>query len=144
MLRISKQIDYGILLLAQCTNGAGPGVHNARDLSTATGLPLPMVSKVLKNLARGGILESLRGVKGGYILARPPAEITVAAIVRALEGPIRLVDCDSEDPEPCRLHDRCQVVSPMRSLAVAVRELLEHVTLEELIKASTPAPPPEE
>jgi len=138
MLRISKQVDYGILLLACCARGDGGAVHNARDLASETGLPLPMVGKVLKALARDGILVSHRGTKGGYSLVREAEQISVASIVRALEGPIRLVDCDStataDHAESCRLRGSCDVVAPLRSLATAVRELFERVTLAELLE----------
>ena len=133
MLRISKQVDYGILLLAHCTSGSRTAVHSTRDLAEESGLPIPMVSKILKGLAREGILESFRGTKGGYSLALGADEITVASIVRALEGPVRLVDCASETLGPCRFRGHCRVVHPMQALASAVRELLERTTLEELI-----------
>ena len=94
MLRISKQVDYGILLLAHCTGGDRSTIHSTRDLAAESGLPVPMVSKILKGLARDGILDSFRGTKGGYTLARDAAQITVAAIVRALEGPIVLASGD--------------------------------------------------
>jgi FeS assembly SUF system regulator len=133
MLRISKQVDYGILLLTSCARGPAASVHNARDLAEATGLPLPMVGKVLKRLARDEILTSHRGTKGGYSLARDAKDISVASIVQALEGPIHLVDCASDDTDRCRLRGECDVVAPLRSLARAVRELFERVTLDELL-----------
>ncbi|MEW6074285.1 MAG: Rrf2 family transcriptional regulator [Planctomycetota bacterium] len=138
MLKISKQVDYGILLLAHCSGGTSDAVYSTRDLAAASGLPVPMVSKILKGLAREGILESFRGTKGGYSLARSAGEITVAAIVRALEGPVRLVDCASEPLGPCRFRGQCRVVHPMKALADSVRELLERTTLENLI--TVPAP----
>lgn len=143
MLRISKQVDYGILLLARCARGPASRVHNARDLARETGLPLPMVGKVLKYLAREEILVSHRGTKGGYSLARDAEQISVASIVQALEGPIRLVDCaaganaseaSAEETDRCRLRGSCDVVAPLRSLAIAVRELFERVTLAELLE----------
>ena len=136
MLRISKQVDYGILLLACCARGPASRVHNARDLARETGLPLPMVGKVLKYLAREEILVSHRGTKGGYSLARDAEQISVASVVQALEGPIQLVDCASgasEQMDRCRLRGSCDVVAPLRSLAIAVRELFERVTLAELL-----------
>ncbi len=133
MLRISKQVDYGILLLAHCTEGDRSRIHSTRDLAEQSGLPTPMVSKILKGLAREGILESYRGTKGGYSLAREASEISVAAIVRALEGPVRLVDCASDTIGPCRFRGQCRVVHPMKALANAVRDVLERTTLQQLI-----------
>jgi len=138
MLRISKQVDYGILLLAHCAAEDPPRIHSTRDLANQTGLPVPMVSKILKGLAREGILNSFRGTKGGYTLARDAAQITVAAIVRALEGPVRLVDCASDPIGPCRFQGQCRVVAPMQVLARAVHDVFERTTLEDLIALTTP------
>ena len=97
MIRMTKQTDYGFVLLTRLA--AEPErVVNAPDLAAETRLPLPMVSKILKLLARRGLLRSHRGVKGGYALARRPAEIHAAEILRALEGPVALTVCIDGTP----------------------------------------------
>ena len=95
MLRLSKITDYGIVLLARLRGAMDPAgaTHNARELSAETGLPFPVVGKVLKTLAREGLLDSHRGARGGYALAQPPEEISVAKIIAALEGPVALTEC---------------------------------------------------
>ena len=94
MIRITKQTDYGIVLLTHLA--AHPDRHfNAPELAAEARLPLPMVSKILKLLAREGLLASHRGVKGGYSLARPAEEISMAEIIAALEGPIAITECVS-------------------------------------------------
>ena len=81
MLRITKQTDYGIVLLSRMA--AEPArLFNAPELAAELGLPLPTVSKILKLLARDGVLASHRGVKGGYSLSRPPEAISVAEAER--------------------------------------------------------------
>ena len=69
MLRITRQTDYGIVLLTRFAQGPTAAVRNAPDLALDTGLPAPMVSKILKILARAGLLTSQRGAAGGYRLA---------------------------------------------------------------------------
>ena len=93
MLRIRRLTDYGIVLLAHLASDPRGATHNARELSAQTGLPLPVVSKILKHLTHSGVLVSQRGAKGGYGLARDARHITVAEIVSALEGPIALTEC---------------------------------------------------
>src|SRR3546814_16633085 len=66
------------------------GAHNAADTAAATGLPGPTVAKIMARLAKGGLLASQRGARGGYRLAQPAAATTVAAIITALDGPIAL------------------------------------------------------
>ena len=92
MIRITKQTDYGIVLLTYLA-GHTERLFNAPELAAETHLPLPMVSKILKVLTREGMLASHRGVKGGYSLARLPEEISMAEIIAALEGPIALTEC---------------------------------------------------
>ncbi len=134
MLRITKLTDYGIVLLVQLANGEKGGTQNARRLAEATSLPLPVVSKILKSLAQGGLLTSQRGAKGGYALARRPEDVTVAEIIVALEGPIALMEC-SAGPGHCEQETGCPVRDPWQRINQAILETLKHVTLRELVGA---------
>ncbi len=132
MLRITKLTDYGIVLLVQLANGENPGSRNARSMAEATSLPLPVVSKILKSLAQGGLLTSQRGAKGGYTLARRPEELTVAEIIVALEGPIALMEC-SAGPGHCDQETACPVRDPWQRIHQSILEMLKRVTLRELV-----------
>ncbi|MEW6296604.1 MAG: SUF system Fe-S cluster assembly regulator [Thermodesulfobacteriota bacterium] len=128
MIRISKLTDYGIMLL---TYIARDPLHarTARDLAVAAHLPLPTVSKVLKTLAREGLLVAHRGVKGGFSLARPPEQISVADIISALEGPIALTECSMHAPRLCQLEQQCPVGSNWQRINQAVLGALANLTL---------------
>jgi len=131
MIRMTKQTDYGFVLLSKLA--AEPSrVANAPDLAAETRLPLPMVSKILKLLGRGGVLQSHRGVKGGYSLARPAAEISAAEIVRALEGPVALTVCIDGTPGECDLEPYCHVRAHWQRINVAVETALADISLAEL------------
>lgn len=132
MIRITKLTDYGIVLLARIARETGPQTHNVRDLAAETRLPAPTVSKLLKALAKQGLLVSQRGVKGGYALARPATEITVAQIIRALDGPIAVTDCSAELGGRCELEKLCAVRSNWQRVNLALRDLLENLTLAEM------------
>jgi FeS assembly SUF system regulator len=130
MIRITKQTDYGIVLLTHLS--AQPErQYNAPDLAAEAQLPLPMVSKILKHLAREGLLLSHRGVKGGYSLARPPREISMAEIISALEGPIAITECIDEMGN-CFHEPICQVRSNWQRINDAVRGALAGITLAEM------------
>ena len=101
MLRVTKLADYGIVMLTHFATQTG--THNARDIAPVVRLPLPVVSKVLKLLAKHGLLESQRGIKGGFRLARSAETITVAQIIRALEGPIAVTECTDRIRGECGL-----------------------------------------
>lgn len=136
MLRISRLTDYGILLLVEVARRPKDR-HNATELSEEAGVPLPTVAKLLKMLAKGGLLEGHRGIQGGYSLARPPEAITMAEVVQAVEGPIALTLC-SEGPGACDMEHGCATGDHMRLVNHALVEALERVTLAQLLQ---PAPP---
>jgi FeS assembly SUF system regulator len=133
MLRMTKQTDYGFVLLTRLALEPDEVVA-ASELAEATRLPLPMVSKILKLLARHGLLCSHRGVKGGYSLARPAAAITAADILRALEGPVALTVCIDGTPGECDREAFCAVRRPWQVINEAVDSALGRVTLDELAR----------
>lgn len=136
MIRITKQTDYGIVLLTYLA--AHPERQlNAPELAAETRLPLPMVSKILKLVAREGLLTSHRGVKGGYGLARQAEEISMAEIIAALEGPIAITECISVEGD-CSHETLCPVRSNWQRINVAVRAALEGITLAEMARSSRP------
>src|SRR4030095_2548995 len=110
MLRISKLTDYGIVLLAHFADRPGE-TRNVREQAKTAGRPFPAVGRVLRALAQEGLLVSHRGARGGYTLARPAAEISVAQIIEALEGPIALMEC-SAGPGHCEKEATCRVRDP--------------------------------
>lgn len=135
MIRITKNADYGILLMAEMAAEGVGSLHNARNLSDATRIPLPMVSKILKTLARDGLLLSHRGQKGGYSLSKPADQITVAEIITALEGPIALIQCaDHEKDHLCDLQAVCSVSDPWKKINDAVCDALSAITLREMLQ----------
>ncbi len=131
MLRMTRLTDYAVMLLAQFVRD--PGQHSARDLAAGTRLPLPSVSKVLKLLARNGLLAAHRGVKGGFSLARAPEEISLSTVLRALEGPLSITDCASGVPGGCDLEGSCAVSRTWRRINQAVEHALDGVTLADML-----------
>ena len=139
MIRLSRQTDYGIVLLSHLASTDETRL-NATALSQATLLPGPMVAKILKQLVHGGLLESHRGVNGGYSLAKAPADVTVAQIIAAIDGPIAITDCVEESTDECSYEATCRVRGNWLRINEAVREALDAITLEEMARVE-PAPP---
>ena len=131
MIRLSRITDYGIVLMVQLARSADDAARNARHLAAETALPLPIVSKVLKSLARQGLLTSQRGSKGGYTLARPPEDISVPEMITALEGPISLTAC-TVHPGACSQESSCDVREPWQRINAAVHSALTRITLADL------------
>ena len=137
MLRMTKQADYGIVLLTHLA--CHPNRRFAApELAAATQLPLPTVSKILKLLGREGLLDSHRGVKGGYSLARNPRRITVAEMISALDGPIAVTECIEDSPGECSQESVCHMRANWQRINLAVRQALESITLAELTNPQAP------
>src|SRR5688572_18882356 len=129
MIRLNKLTDYGIVLMTYVARHPEGRIHNVPDLAKEASLPLPTVSKILKILAKGGLLSSHRGVKGGYELSRPAQEISLSEIVAALDGPIAITECSTHGKRRCELELLCPARSNLQLINGAVLQALEGITL---------------
>lgn len=132
MIKISKMTDYAVVILATLARSDG-AVMTASGVSSRSGLPEPTVSKILKTLARGHLLESTRGASGGYKLADSPQKISVAAIIDTVDGPVSLTSCVDGNPESCGYESKCPVKGRWNGVNRAVRAALTNVTLADMI-----------
>jgi FeS assembly SUF system regulator len=135
MLRVSKLTDYATVVMT-CLATAGDGVLSAQALSERAHLEVPTVSKLLKQLAQAELVVSTRGNLGGYRLARAPAQITIADIVTAMEGPIGMTECSAQ-AGLCGHEPHCGVRVNWQRISQAIATALESVTLADMVK-----PPP--
>ena len=131
MIRLTKEADYGIMLLALLADRPVGEIHTARRAAESSRLPLPMVSKILRTLARAGLLTSHRGAAGGYSLNRPVGETTVADVLRAMEGPLSMVQCGST-PGACEHESVCPTRLNWSRISEAVENALTRVTIAEM------------
>lgn len=138
MLRISKLTDYGTVVLAELANGR-PGFVSAAEVAQVTGLGLPTVSKLLKTLAKAGLVTSTRGSHGGYRLSRDAREISAADVIDALEGPVSITECSASDSH-CGLEPMCSVGNAWQRINVAIRRALDEISLADLLRANSPTP----
>ena len=138
MLRISKLTDYGTVVLAHLADDP-TALVSANEVANATGLGLPTVSKLLKSLAKSGLVTSTRGAQGGYRLARPASEISAADVIDALEGPVSITECSASDSH-CDLESICNVGSAWQRINVAIRRALSEISLSDLSRSNSPTP----
>jgi Rrf2 family cysteine metabolism transcriptional repressor len=131
MALLSRKIDYALLLLVELMNREDGA--SARELADRFQLSRPFIANILKELCQGGLVESTRGVHGGYRLAADPREVTIHSLIRLLEGDLQLVACSGEHPEAeCGLLEVCPVRRPLRRLHEKMMGLLSELTLAEL------------
>src|SRR5690348_8223262 len=130
MLRISRLTDYATVILAMLAEHP-ERVHTATAVAEHTRIAAPTVSKLLKQMQRAALVTSTRGLHGGYQLARPAAQITAAAILDALEGPVALTDC-AVGHGNCEIEATCRVGRVWQRLNLAIRRSLYEVSLAQL------------
>ncbi|MFP4559761.1 MAG: SUF system Fe-S cluster assembly regulator [Thiohalorhabdus sp.] len=130
MLRISKMTDYGTVVMTHLAKNPEQR-FSARELASDLHIGVPTVSKILKVLERGGLLVAQRGKNGGYSLARDPGQISVAQVIRAMEGPIALTECAS-DALQCDQEQSCSVQSNWQRINHAIMRALEGVSVAEM------------
>ncbi len=136
---MTKQADYGIVLMSHLAGRPGRR-FTAPELAVASKLPAPTVSKILKLLGRAALLDSHRGAKGGYSLAREPRRISVAEMIAALDGPIAFTECIEDTPGECSQEAVCCVRGSWQRINLALRQTLESISLADLM-ASLSGPP---
>ncbi len=137
MLRISKLADYGTVVMVYLAKRS-PQLCNARDIALHTHLTVPTVSKLLKRLTAAGLLNSARGVAGGYRLQRAASDISVAEIIYALEEHRGLTEC-SLQPNECSLQGVCHIQGNWQLISQAIESALTSVSLEALAKPTLQA-----
>ncbi|MDR3448486.1 MAG: SUF system Fe-S cluster assembly regulator [Alphaproteobacteria bacterium] len=136
MIRLSRLTDYAVALLSYMGKGDTEALWTAPDLTEKSGLPLPTVAKVLKLLAKSGLIAAQRGASGGYRLTRPQSAISVAAIIEAMDGPIAITDCSAgSEHTGCNIEKICPMSDGWNKVNRAVRKALEDVTLAEMATA---------
>ncbi|HUW53060.1 MAG TPA: SUF system Fe-S cluster assembly regulator [Rhodanobacter sp.] len=132
MLRVSRLTDYATVVMT-CI-AASPGeVLSTAQIADATHLELPTVSKLLKTLGHAGLVESFRGVNGGYRLARPASTINLAEIVEALEGPIGMTECGVSEGQ-CDRESQCGVRGSWQRINSVLDDALRAVSLADMLR----------
>ncbi len=139
MIWMSKLTDYAIVILAHLARSEG--TLTGHELAARSRVPLPTVSKLAKELTKAGLGVSHRGRNGGYGLARPADQISVAEIVEALEGPIALTEC-STPGNACGIEETCVARTSWDPVSRAIDGALRRLPLSAIAPGRVPAEPP--
>jgi Rrf2 family protein len=144
VLKLTKKADYGLIALRHLAS-TPDATASTKDIADAYHLPVPLLAKVLQQLTRAGILQSVAGTNGGYKLARAASRISALEVVRAIDGPVILTHCFTEHGK-CDQSETCTVREPLRRVHEAILELLHTFTITDLAESPavklTPLPPP--
>lgn len=130
MIKLSKKVDYGLMAIRHIAGeGSGRSV-NARHIAEEYNIPPEMLAKILQTLSKVGLVMGHNGPKGGYVLAKEPHEMTIGEVIRAIDGPVGIVDCSNGSP--CDQMDKCTVKSPIEKIQNSINQLLNSMTVDEI------------
>lgn len=152
MLSLTRKTDYALVALASLARStkrgpkggpAEPLRASAHDLADELHLPLPVLRNILKTLAQHGLLSSTQGSSGGYGLAKPANDITLADVIEAMEGPMRLAVCcpiaEGAAEQHCFREDSCRIKATVRRVHDSLRQFLDTVSLADIASDRVPA-----
>jgi Rrf2 family protein len=137
MLQVSRKFEYGLHAVTYLALKGEETVVTVKEMASAIGFSQVFLAKAMQNLKRAGIARSVQGVKGGYMLGKPPSEITVADIGLAIEGKPHLMRCSVENCQ-CEIEEYCHHRSYLQNLQSRIQGLLHETTVEELLQSNRP------
>ncbi|MEI7742504.1 MAG: Rrf2 family transcriptional regulator [Chloroflexota bacterium] len=136
-MRISAKVDYAVRAMCEIAAWSGAAPLKAEQIASAQEIPLSYLENILVDLRRAGFVRSLRGQVGGYRMAKPAAAITVADVIRAVEGP--LADVRGMRPEAIELHGSAAGLRDVwLATRVSLRRVLERVSIADVVAGTIP------
>jgi Rrf2 family cysteine metabolism transcriptional repressor len=136
-MRLSTKGEYASRAMLELSRRYQDGPVHSREISKAQEIPQNFLEQILLLLKRAGYLKSRKGQKGGYVLAKPPGEISVAEVIRVMDGPLAPIDCVSVMAhETCPMEGTCGLRWLWKDVRDAVAEILERTTFADLVQKS--------
>ena len=139
MLRLSKKADYALIAMKHLALRGDAGSSSAREIAEMYAIPIELMAKVLQRLVRRGLLASHQGTRGGYQLGRVPAQISVADVIQAIDGPVTVTACSTDDDGQCEQFAKCNVRDPLWKVKQRILSALGECTVADL---AADVPPP--
>lgn len=135
MIRLSRLSDYAIVLMCEMA-ASGDKTFSARKLHETTQISQPAIMKILKLLASAGLVTSMRGPRGGYRLATAPGDVSILAIVKAVDGPVAVTLCSHAGSDsPCAFEANCMAKTGWSVVNLALQETLSRFSVADFIAA---------
>jgi Rrf2 family protein len=134
MLQLSKKVEYGLIALRHMAMAQRGHVFTAKEIAADNDLPYDLLAKILQKLAKGTIISSTQGVKGGYALSRRPDEIQVSKVIKIIEDEKPMIaECYADGAESCSIFDGCTIRKPLGKVQRNLNVLLDNMTIQEII-----------
>ncbi|MAE71331.1 MAG: hypothetical protein CME06_12800 [Gemmatimonadetes bacterium] len=133
MFGFSRAVEYALIALINVAKKGRGAPVSVASIADAEGLPRDYLSKIMPTLLHQGIVRSVRGIGGGFILAQDPSEISVLEVVRSVDGAVEVAKCLGTE-ECCALHHRCGLVPLVSIVQIELSKVLERITLADAMK----------
>ena len=134
MVRLSKKVEYGLIAIRHIATRSLGDIVTAKEIAESYKIPYELLAKVLQRLTKSGLITSHQGVRGGYTLAKDPAEIPVSTIILAIEGASpTIAQCMTEGPESCTVFTVCTIKSPLTKVQANIDRAFSSMTLSEIV-----------
>jgi Rrf2 family protein len=139
---MTKKTGYGLIAMTHLAKLPMGRLASAREIAERYSIPPSLLMNVLKELSSAGYVQSVRGVHGGYRIARPPRDVNFIGLVEVLEGPMKLAECitgsagDGQDGGTCELMGKCPIADPIHRAHRRIRDFLKQMTLADVMARS--------
>ncbi|MBN1555782.1 MAG: Rrf2 family transcriptional regulator [Phycisphaerae bacterium] len=142
---MTKKTGYGLIAMTHLAQLGPEGLASAREIAEEYTIPLALLMNILKELAAGGYVQSVRGARGGYRIARPAASVNFVELMEILEGPMKLAECirgevDDDAHSKCKLMPKCPIADPVHRVHRKIRDFLSDLTLADVLQPKTREP----
>jgi len=139
-MKLSRKGEYALRAMVVLADRYEKGVTQIQEIADREHLPKKFLEQILRDLSRAGLVEGRRGAGGGYRLIKPPAEVTMATIIRTIDGPLAPLGCVSQLAHvECPERDRCGLREVMQEVRNAIARILENVSLADICARSRAA-----
>jgi Rrf2 family cysteine metabolism transcriptional repressor len=134
-MKLSTKGKYGVRAVYEIARHYGKGPISIKEITERQGISLSYLEQILHKLGKAGLIESVRGPAGGYLLARKPSELTIGDIVRVLEGPIALSHClEPGESADCHQADDCVARMVWAKVGAKIEEALDSISFDDLLQ----------
>jgi Rrf2 family protein len=134
-MTVSAKCYYALRAIYALAEHRGPGPMKANEIAERQYIPIKFLEAILSQLKGGGFVNSRRGAEGGYLLAKPPEDLTIGQVIRFIDGPVAPVDCVSQSrPKQCEYPGHCPFFGFWGRVRQAIADVVDQTTFADLIK----------
>jgi Rrf2 family protein len=134
MLQLSKKVEYGLIALRHMAMHRYGQIFTTKEIAKIYDIPYELLAKVLQKLARAGTINSIQGVKGGYVLVKKASDLPISRIIGVIEDEKPMIaECYVDGPDSCSIFDNCSIRRPLGKVQRNLNVLFDKMTIQEIV-----------